>query len=108
MFDSGSKVNAINSNFAQKLKFKVWKTNVGAQKINISALETFMMVIADFKVEKKANKPRFLQKIFLIADTKFEVILRMYFLKISNTDMSFSEKTLTWKTYTTSKTLLTI
>ena len=42
-----------------------------------------------------------------MADTKFEVILGMLFLKISNADVSFGERTLTWKTYTTNKTLPT-
>ena len=42
-----------------------------------------------------------------MADTKFEVILRMPFLKISNVDMSFGEETLTWRTYTTNKALPT-
>ena len=93
-FNSGSKINAINPNFAQKLGFKVWKTNVGAQKIDGSALETFGMIIVDFQVEDKANRPRFFQEIFLVADTKFEVILEMPFLKFSNTDVSFGEKTL--------------
>ena len=59
MLDSGNKVNAMNPDFAWKLGFKVQKTNVGAQKIDSSALETFKMVIADFQVEDKANKPRF-------------------------------------------------
>ena len=40
-------------------------------------------------------------------DTKFEVILKMLFLKISNADMSFGKKTLTWKTYITNKALPT-
>ena len=65
------------------------------------------MIIADFQVENKANRSRFLQKIFLVIDTKFEVILEMLFLKISNMDMSFGEKTLIWKTYTTNKILPT-
>ena len=59
LLDNGSKVNAINPNFAQKLGFKVWKINVGAQKIDGSALETFGIVIADFQVKDKASKPRF-------------------------------------------------
>ena len=42
-----------------------------------------------------------------MADTKFEMILEMFFLKISNADMSFGEGTFTWKTYTTNKALLT-
>ena len=48
LLDSGSEVNAMNPDFARKLGLKVWKTNVGAQKIDGSALETFGMVIADF------------------------------------------------------------
>ena len=97
----------MNPNFAQRLSLKVWKTNVGAQKIDSSALETFEMVIADFQVEDKTNKPRFFQKMFLVADTKFEVILRMSFLKISNANVLFGKKILMWKTYTSNKVLPT-
>ena len=53
------------------------------------------MVIADFQVEDKNGKPRFFQKTFLVANTKFEVILGMPFLKISNADVAFGKGTLT-------------
>ena len=66
------------------------------------------MVIANFQIENKVNKPRFFQKIFLVANTKFEIILRIFFLKLNNTNMSFSEKTLMGKIYITNKNLLTI
>ena len=89
MLNSGSEVNAKSLNFAWKLGLKVWKTNVGAQKIDSSALETFEMVIANFQVEDKANRPRFFQEIFLVVNTKFEIILGIFFLKFSNLDMSF-------------------
>ena len=107
LFDSGSKVNAINPNYARKLGLKIRRTNIGAQKIDGSALETFGMVIADFQVEDKASRPRFFQETFLVADTKFEVILGMLFLKISNADVSFGKKILIWRTYTTNKALST-
>ena len=42
-----------------------------------------------------------------MADTKFEVILEILFLKISNTNMLFGKETLTWKTNTTNKALPT-
>ena len=42
-----------------------------------------------------------------MANTKFEVILEMLFLKISNAEVSFGEGILTWKTYTTNETLPT-
>ena len=53
------------------------------------------MVIADFQVEDKSDRPRFFQETFLVADTKFKVILEMPFLKISNADIAFGKKTLT-------------
>ena len=48
LFDSGNKVNAMSPVHAKRLSFKIWKNNVGAQKIDGSALKTFGMVITDF------------------------------------------------------------
>ena len=92
LLNSGSKINAMNSDYTRKLRLKIQKTNVGALKINGSALEIFGMIIADFQVEDKASRSRFFQETFLVTDTKFEVILEMPFLKISNVDVSFGEK----------------
>ena len=75
LLDSGSKVNTMNPTYIKKLDLKTWKTNIGAQKIYGSTFETFGMMIADFQVENKGGKPKFFQKIFLVTDTKFEVIL---------------------------------
>ena len=97
----------MSSAYVKKLGLKTRKTNVGVQKIDGSALETFGMVIADFQVEDKGGKTGFFQETFLVADTKFEVILGMLFLKISNADMSFAKETLTWKSYTTNEALPT-
>ena len=107
LLNSGSKVNAMSPAYAKRLGLKIWKINVGAQKIDSFALKTFAMVIADFQVEDKGGKPKFFQKTFLVADTKFEVILKMPFLKFSNADMLFGEETLTWKSYTTNEVLTT-
>ena len=107
LLNSGSKVNAMSPAYAKKLGFKTQKTNVRAQKIDNSALETFRMVITNFQEENKGGRPRFFQETFLVADTKFELVLEMPFLKISNVDVAFSEKTLTWKSCTTNKALPT-
>ena len=85
----------MNLNYAWKLGLKIRKTNVGAQKIDGSALETFGMIIADFQIEDKISKPRFFQETFLVANIKFEMILGMPFFQISNVDMSFGKGTLT-------------
>ena len=95
----------MNPAFAQKLSFHIWKTNVRAQKINGSIFKTFEMMIADFQMDDKGCKPRFFQKTFLVANTKFEVILGMFFLKINNTDVAFPKETLTWKFYIINKAL---
>ena len=42
-----------------------------------------------------------------MANTKFEIVLEMLFLKISNANMTFGEGTLTWKSYTINKALST-
>ena len=107
MLNSGSKVNAMSPAYAKRLGLKTRKTNVRAQKIDGSALKTFGMVIADFQVEDKSGRPRFFQETFLVANTKFEMILGIPFLKISNADVAFGEETLTWKSYTTNKALPT-
>ena len=107
MLNSGSKVNAISPAYAKRLGLKTWKTNVKVQKIDGSALKTFGIVIADFQVEDKGGRARFFQETFLVTNTKFKVILRMPFLKLSNIDVSFGEGTLTWKSYTTNEALPT-
>ena len=79
LLDSGSEVNAMSPVYAKRLGVKTWKTNIGAQKIDGSALKTFGMVIADFQMEDRSGRPKFFQETFLVANTKFEVILGMSF-----------------------------
>ena len=43
-----------------------------------------------------------------MANTKFELILEILFLKINNADILFGKKILTWKSYTINKALPTI
>ena len=105
LLDSDSEVNAMSLAFVKKLDFKTRKINIRAQEIYGSAFETFEMVITDFLVEDKGSKPRFFQEIFLVADTKFKVVLGMLFSKISNADVSFGEETFTWKFYTINEVL---
>ena len=59
MLNNGNKVNAMSPAYAKRLGLKTWKTNVGAQKIDRTALETFGMVIANFQVKNKGSRPRF-------------------------------------------------
>lgn len=49
----------MNPNYIWKLEFKTRITNIGAQKIDGSILEIFGILIADFQIENKIDKPRF-------------------------------------------------
>ena len=87
LVDSGSKVNAMTLTYAAKLGLKVRKTDIKAQKINGSTLETFEMVLVDFQVEDKLGRARFFQKTFLLADISMEVVLGIPFFTLSNADI---------------------
>ena len=65
------------------------------------------MVLADFQVEDKLGKAQFFQETFVLPDINMEVILDMPFLTLSNADVQFIEKELTWRSYTTAKALPT-
>ena len=65
LLNSGNKINTISFAYVKRLGLKTWKTNVKAQKIDNSILETFEIIIADFQVENKVSKPKFFQKTFL-------------------------------------------
>ena len=99
LLNLGSEVNAMNPAYAKKLGLRIRQTDVGAQKINGSHLNTFGIVIADFSLQNKLGKVRFFQKTFLVADTRMEVVLGMFFLTLSNADIRFAEQELIWKTY---------
>ena len=93
--------------YAKQLGLEVQKTDVGAQKIDNSLLQTFGMVIAGFQVEDKLGRARFFQESFLLAETSMEVVLGMPFLTLSNADIQFAEKKLTWRSYTAAEALPT-
>ena len=107
LLDLRSEVNAMTLAFASKLGLKVCPTNVGAQKIDGSTLQTFEMVLASFQVEDKLGWARIFEESFLLADVTMEVVLGMPFLTLSNADVSFSERELTWKSYTVDEALPT-
>ena len=53
------------------------------------------MMIANFQIENKIGRPRFFQKMFLVTNTKLEIILEKLSLKFSNANILFDEETLT-------------
>ena len=94
LIDSGSEVNAIHPSFVKQLGLSIRPTDVGAQKIDGTTLDTHGMVVAAFSVEDKANRVRFFEKTFLVANVSPEVVLGMPFLILSDADVDFSSRDL--------------
>ena len=55
VLDSGNEVNAVHPAFAKELGLLIRPTDVGAQKIDGTTLETYGIVVAAFLVENEAN-----------------------------------------------------
>ena len=51
----------------------------------------FGIVVASFRVENKLERAQFFYETFLLANIGIKVILGMFFLTLSNADVSFSE-----------------
>ena len=105
--DSDSEVNAMHPAFAEKLGLVVQTTNVGAQKIDSTILETYGMVVAAFSVTDQADRVRFFEETFLVANVSPDVALRMPFLILSGVDVDFPKRELRWRFYTTEEALPT-
>ena len=94
LLDLGSEVNVMHPAFTEKLGFVVQTTNVGTQKIDRTILETYGMVIAAFSVTDQANRVRFFEKTFLIANVSPDVVFGMPFLTLSGADVDFPKRKL--------------
>ena len=107
LIDSGTEINAMTPAYAKRLGLRTRRTDFGAHKIDGSSLDTFGMIIVGFQVIHKLGRARLFQETFLLANTTMEVVLGMHFLTLSNADIQFVEKELTWRTYTTKDALPT-
>ena len=107
LINSGSKVNAIYPTFAKQLGLSIRPTDVGAQKIDGTTLDTYGIGVAAFSVEDKANRVRFFEETFLVANVSPEVVFGIPFLTLSSADIDFSGRELRWRTYTIKEVLST-
>ena len=107
LFDLGSEVNAVHPAFAKELGLLIRPTDVGAQKIDGTTLDTYEMVVAAFLIKNKANQVRFFVETFLMANVSLEVVFGMIFFTLSGADVDFLGREFRWKTYTTEEALPT-
>lgn len=82
----------MTSAYIGELDLTICKTSIEAQKINGNAFKTYDMDLARFLFKDSWKKVWFFKETFLLANTGMEVILRMLFLLLSNTDIKFVEK----------------
>lgn len=93
--DLNNKVNIMYPAFVKKLGLLVRKTDMKVQKTDGSNLETVGIVIVAFLVIDKADKVRFFEETFLLANVNIDVVLGMLFFTLSNANIGFSNQDLT-------------
>ncbi len=87
MINFGSEINLIISAYIAKFSLVIWKTDVDTQKIDGLPLVTYEMMLIDFSTQNKLKTVSFFEKTFLLTNTSIEVVLKMPFLTLSNTDI---------------------
>lgn len=94
LFNLNYEANAMTLAFAFKLGPKVHHINIRAQKIDGFTLKMFNIILANFGVEDKLGKAWCFQLTFLLTDISIKVVLGIFFLNFSNTNIYFVEKKL--------------
>ena len=69
-------------------------TNIGTQKIDGTTLEIYKMVVAVFSITNQANKVRFFEKIFPVANVSPDMVLKMLFLTLNDANINFPKREL--------------
>ena len=93
--------------FVEKLDLVVQTTNVGTQKIDGTTLETYKIMVAAFSITDQANRVRFFEEIFLVANVSSNIVFGMLFFTPSSADIDFPKKELWWRFYTIEEALST-
>ncbi len=93
--DSNSEVNAMTPAYTAKLDLTIWKTSVGAQKIDGSPLETHDMTLIRFSFQKSQKRLWYFDETFRMSNTTLEEVLGMFFLAFSNVNFQFGTEKLT-------------
>ena len=89
-----SEVNTISLVFASQLGLRICKSNVQAQKIDDTTLETYGIVVSSFCLLDKDSQETFFEESFLWADVKPNTMLGIFFTIMSNADIDFQVRNL--------------
>ncbi len=75
--------------------------------INKQQISTQAMVIAGFEIINSADRTRWFEETFLIADIPQLVVLDMPFLKLGNPDVNWTARTMHWRQWDMETALMT-
>lgn len=94
--------------YIMKLSLTIQKTIFKARKIDGSSLKTYGLISIVFSIQDSLKKIQLFEEIFLLANINIKIVLGMFFLIFSNTNIKFAKlEKLTWRSYNTTKVLLT-
>lgn len=85
--DLENKVNAMSQAFAYSFGLKIRKINVRAKKIDGTSLGIYEMVVSTFFMSDINDRERFFEDSFVLADVRLDIVVKMPFLTMSNTDV---------------------
>ena len=88
-----NEVNAIYSTLVKELGFPIKPSDIGAQKIDSTMLDTYRILVVAFLMTDKANQVKFFEETLLIANVSLEIVFGIFFLILSGADVDF----LDWK-----------
>ena len=94
LFNSGNEVNTIYSIFIKELRLLIRPTNIRAQKINGIKLNIYRPVVGAFSEINKANRVKFFEETFLMANISPKVITRISFFTLSSANVDFLDQKL--------------
>ena len=80
--------------FAEKLAFMVQTSNVGTQKIDGNTLEIYGMIVMTLLVIDQADRIKFFEETFLVANISPDMVLERLFLTLSSADINFLKRKL--------------
>ena len=90
--DSSSKVTTVYLTLAKEIDLFIRVMDIGAQKIDSTTLDSNRMIVAAFLVTDKANRVRFFEKTFLVANVSSKVVLEMLFFILSDANIDFLDR----------------
>lgn len=76
--------------FGKKIRLRIYKTNISAQKIDDNRLQIYGMIIILFQIDDKNGKSHFFKKILALTDIIMDVTSKILFLIFSNVEVNFN------------------